>query len=183
MIDGDNDNDGADEVDDSPVGVVVVVVVVVVAVSAAVAATVAAADGDAVVADAVNTLSFISLIFPSQIIHLYSLFHSRSLHFFYMTMMIRVPRLKSIRWTACVEMCGNQRLTADTVKSSYKTHQIPKVKCFSSRLAVVFVQSIETRCWVENEGVVGAVPTGDAPTTGEWSTILSPVKVRLILES
>ena len=30
--------------------------------------------------------------------------------------------------------------------------------------------------------MVGAVPTGDAPTTSEWSTILLPTKVRLILE-
>ena len=35
---------------------------------------------------------------------------------------------------------------------------------------------------VENEDVVGAAPTGDAPTTSEWSTILLPTKVRLILE-
>ena len=26
-------------------------------------------------------------------------------------------------------------------------------------------------CVVENEDVVGAAPTGDAPTTSEWSTI------------
>ena len=31
--------------------------------------------------------------------------------------------------------------------------------------------------------VVGAAPTGDAPTTSEWSTILLPTKVRLILET
>ena len=37
-------------------------------------------------------------------------------------------------------------------------------------------------CWVENEDVVGAAPTGDAPTTSEWSTILLPTEVRLILE-
>ena len=36
---------------------------------------------------------------------------------------------------------------------------------------------------VENEDVVGAAPTGDAPTTSEWSTILLPSKVRLILET
>ena len=30
--------------------------------------------------------------------------------------------------------------------------------------------------------VVGAAPTGDAPTTSELSTILLPAKVRLILE-
>ena len=49
-------------------------------------------------------------------------------------------------------------------------------------LAVVFAQSIEAMCWVENEDVVGAAPTGDAPTTSELSTILLPTKVRLILE-
>ena len=50
-------------------------------------------------------------------------------------------------------------------------HQIAILKLFSSRLAFVFVQSIEAGCWVENEDVVGAAPTGDAPTTSEWSTI------------
>ena len=62
-------------------------------------------------------------------------------------------------------------------------HHIPKLKCFSSRLAVVFAQSSEARCLVENEDVVGAAPTGDAPTTSEWSTILLPTKVPLILET
>ena len=38
-------------------------------------------------------------------------------------------------------------------------------------------------CLVENEDVVGAAPTGDAPTTSEWSTILLSTKVRLILET
>ena len=32
----------------------------------------------------------------------------------------------------------------------------------------VFSQSVEARCYVENEDVVGAAPTGDAPTTSEW---------------
>ena len=50
-------------------------------------------------------------------------------------------------------------------------HQITKLKLFPSRLAAVFVQSIEARCYVENEDVVGAAPKGDAPTTSEWSTI------------
>ena len=45
-------------------------------------------------------------------------------------------------------------------------HQIPK--CFSSLFAVVFAQSNEARCLVQNEDVVGAAPTGDAPTTSEW---------------
>ena len=64
----------------------------------------------------------------------------------------------------------------------YKLHQIPKLKCFSSHLAVVFAQSIEATCQVDNEDVVGAVLAGDAATTSEWSTILLPTEVRLILE-
>ena len=46
----------------------------------------------------------------------------------------------------------------------------------------VFVESLEARCQVENEDVVGAAPTDDAPTTSEWSIILLPTKVRLVLE-
>ena len=63
----------------------------------------------------------------------------------------------------------------------YKPHQIPKLKCCSSHLSVVFAQSIEARCSVENKDVVGAAPTDDAPTTSDWSTILLPIKVQLIL--
>ena len=59
-------------------------------------------------------------------------------------------------------------------------HQIPKFKCFSSGLVVVFALSIEARCKVENEDVVGAAATGDV--TCEWSTILLPTKVLIILE-
>ena len=40
----------------------------------------------------------------------------------------------------------------------YKANPIPKLKCFSSRLAVVFAQSIEDRYWVEHGDVVGAAP-------------------------
>ena len=50
---------------------------------------------------------------------------------------------------------------------SYKAHQIQKLKCFSSRLVVVFDQSIEARCQVKVEDVVGAAPTGDARTSSE----------------
>ena len=34
---------------------------------------------------------------------------------------------------------------------------------FLSRLVIVFAKYIEAKCWVENEDVVGAAPTGDAP--------------------
>ena len=37
-------------------------------------------------------------------------------------------------------------------------------------------------CLDQDEDVVGAATTGDAPTTSEWSTILLPTKVWLILE-
>ena len=52
----------------------------------------------------------------------------------------------------------------------------------SSHLAVEFEQSIEARCKIENEYVVGATPTGDAPTTFEWSTVLPPTNVPLVLD-
>ena len=49
-----------------------------------------------------------------------------------------------------------------------------------SRLAIVSI--IEAMSEVENEDVVESVPTGNAPTTFEWSAILLPTKVHLILE-
>ena len=73
----------------------------------------------------------------------------------------------------------------NTVKALHKAHQIPTLKCFSSRLAIVFAQSIEAKCEAENEdavGAVGAAPTGNTPSSSEWSTILLPTKVCLILE-
>ena len=61
-------------------------------------------------------------------------------------------------------------------------HQITKLRCLLFRLAVVFAESIEARCQVQNEEVVGAAPIGAVPTTSEWSTILLHIKVWLILE-
>ena len=55
-------------------------------------------------------------------------------------------------------------------------------RMFSSHLAFVFAQSIEARYYVENEDVVEAAPTGDAPATSEWWSILLATRVRLILE-
>ena len=39
--------------------------------------------------------------------------------------------------------------------SNIRHTNFPKLKGFSSRLAVFFSQSIEARCWAENEDVVG----------------------------
>ena len=48
-------------------------------------------------------------------------------------------------------------------------------------LAAFFAESL-VQCQVDHSDVVGAAPTGDAPTTIEWSTMLMPTKVPLILE-
>ena len=85
--------------------------------------------------------------------------------------------------------CGRQR-HIHTLSYYLKYHKFSntrrikstKLKCVSSRLAVISVQYIETRCSVDNEDVIGAAPTGDALSTSEWSTILLPTKVRLILK-
>ena len=49
----------------------------------------------------------------------------------------------------------------------HKSHLIPHFKYLSSRFADVFVQSIEGRCWVDSEDVVGAATTGDTPIASE----------------
>ena len=43
-----------------------------------------------------------------------------------------------------------------------------------------YAQSIQARCYVENEDIVGAVRIGDAPTTSDCSKIV--LRVCLILE-
>ena len=81
-------------------------------------------------------------------------------------------------WTRLVSRIQNQNYRQI---SNIRRTKIPNFKRFSSRPAFVFAQSIEARYYVYNEDVVGAAPTGDAPTTSEWS-ILLPTRVRLILE-
>ena len=65
-------------------------------------------------------------------------------------------------------------------QTSNISHPNP-IECNSSSLAVVFAQSIEAMCSVENEDVAGAAPTRDAPTTPEWLIISLPTEMRLIL--
>ena len=60
-----------------------------------------------------------------------------------------------------------------------------QVKFYQDQLNILKCEhnwSIEARCPVENEDVVGAASTGHAPTTSEHSTILVPTGVCLILE-
>ena len=59
-----------------------------------------------------------------------------------------------------------------------QTFNISHTKCFSCHLALVSAHSTEAT----NEDVVGAVLAEDAPPKSEWSTILLPTKVHLILE-
>ena len=89
-----------------------------------------------------------------------------------------------MKWKSCHADC--LIITGD--KKVYC--QFSNIRCTRSQhfkdsrtvLQLFFAESLEARCQVENEDVVGAAPTGDAPTTSEWSTILLPTKVRLILE-
>ena len=71
--------------------------------------------------------------------------------------------------------------SAKSFDAGLRQHQIPNFKCFLFHLAFVFVQSVEARYYGDNEDIV-EVPMGDAPTTSEWSTILLPSRVRLMLE-
>ena len=52
-------------------------------------------------------------------------------------------------------------------QTSNISHTKSQFECFSSLHAVGFAYSIEARCLVENEDVVGAAPTGDGPTTSK----------------
>ena len=70
----------------------------------------------------------------------------------------------------------------------HKTSNIRHIKSPNFNVSRLVLQlslpnPMKPRCQVENEDVVGAAPTGDAPTISEWSTILLPTKVRLILET
>ena len=64
--------------------------------------------------------------------------------------------------------------TKDMITIDYRqisnTHRLPKHKCLSSRLVIVFTQFIEARCHVENEDVGGA------------AAIWLPTKAQLKLE-
>ena len=69
-------------------------------------------------------------------------------------------------------------------------HQISNISCTKSKLLNVphlvlqlsLPKPLQPCVKVENEDVVGTAPTGDAPTTSEWSAILLPTVVWLILE-
>ena len=73
---------------------------------------------------------------------------------------------------------------------SIEYRQISNISCTKSQiwndsrlvLPLSLLNPLKPGVEVENEDVVGVAPTGDAPTTSEWSMILLPAKVRFILE-
>ena len=71
----------------------------------------------------------------------------------------------------------------DVIIYPYRNFNDGWVSLVLYRLAVVCAQSIETRYWIDNEDVVGAAPTGDAPTTCELSIIAyySPTYIRCLV--
>ena len=79
--------------------------------------------------------------------------------------------------TACHKLLG-------IITDCLMYRQVSNIRCTKSQhlkdsrtvLRLSFGESLEARCQVENEDVVRAAPTGDAPTTSECST-------NLILES
>ena len=69
-------------------------------------------------------------------------------------------------------------------KSCYcQTSNVMRTKSQNLNVSrLVFAKSAEARCLTKNEDVAGSTPTGDTPTTYEWSSILLPTNVRCVLE-
>ena len=67
--------------------------------------------------------------------------------------------------------------------SNISRTQSPNINVSRLVLQLSLPNLLKPWCQVKNEDVVGAAPTGDAPATSEWSTILLPTKARLMLET
>ena len=86
-----------------------------------------------------------------------------------------IPLTNPCQLMSSVNIPSRNGIVENLLNSSPNWNWItPKLKCFSSGLAVVFAQSIDVRYEVENKDVVGAAPTGDAPTKSEWLEIVLP---------
>ena len=90
-------------------------------------------------------------------------------------------RLVLIVWILfCKLFCKSfSQVTTTQQPWSSNYHQIPNIRHTKSQNLNV---SHLVRCYLENEDIIGAVPTGEVPTTSEWSTILLPTMVHVILE-
>ena len=111
-----------------------------------------------------------------------TMIHSARMDGMFMHCVYKKPAIKLLIHVLPGYYTGNGTILHIPSNLYYKTHQISTLERFSYCLAAVLAESIEARCQVENEYVVAAAPTGDAPTTSVWSTILLPTKVRLKLE-
>ena len=69
-----------------------------------------------------------------------------------------------------------------TIKSDIRRTKSQHFKDSRTVLRLPLQNPLKPDVKVKNEDVVGAAPTGDVSTTSEWSTMLLPTKVRLILE-
>ena len=76
-----------------------------------------------------------------------------------------------------IALCQNRQIS----NISRTKFQNLNVSCLALQLSLFNPLTPEFQ--VENEGIVGAVLTGDAPTTSEWWTILLATNGCLILES
>ena len=92
------------------------------------------------------------------------------------TLQIFVKCLLYYIWVLC-SCCGMTVHCKLYMKWWYRVHQIPKRKWFCLILQL-------SLCSTLKPGVKSRMmkPTGDAPTASEWSTILLPAEVRLILD-
>ena len=67
-------------------------------------------------------------------------------------------------------------------RQTSNTRRIKFQNSNASRLVLQLSLPDPLKPCIKNEDVIGAAPTGGAPITSEWSTILLHTKVRLILE-
>ena len=93
-----------------------------------------------------------------------------------------VNELLSCSGTKLCHFSHLKQTSCDGYKEYRQVSNISRTKSQILKDATVFAESLEARCQVENENVDGAAPTGDAPTTSEWSTNTLPTQVRYILE-
>ena len=100
----------------------------------------------------IKSESRITLTNTKPIINQLRLIHIDCPHFWSFTCRLQYFSL------TCLNHIWSEALQVGLLSDQW--HQFSKLSCFSSGLVVVFAQSIEVRCSVENEDVVGASWTG-----------------------
>ena len=84
------------------------------------------------------------------------------------------PVSLSVALTRGVHLYCSKDLQTYRQVSNIRRTKFQLLKYSRAVLRLSLPNLLKPRCQVENEDVVGAAPTGDAPTTSEWSTILLP---------